>query len=58
MESSQAREQIRQNYDEKAENKNNKLERESTRTYELKAFNNWIKAVLIQTQTKSMCRTV
>jgi ubiquinone/menaquinone biosynthesis C-methylase UbiE len=27
-------------------------------TYELKAFNNWIKAVLIQAQTKRMCKKV
>lgn len=27
-------------------------------TYELKAFNNWIKAVLIQTQTKRMCKRI
>ncbi len=53
-----AREQIKQNYDEKAEISKDKLERESTRSYELKAFNNWIKAVLIQTQTKAMCKTV
>lgn len=27
-------------------------------TYELIAFNNWIKAVLIQTQTKRMCKKI
>lgn len=49
---------IRDNYDEKAVNKNNLHQREISKTYEVKAFNNWVKAVLIQRSTKEMCRKI
>lgn len=52
------KEQVRQNYESKALTNINKEERETKKTYELKAFNNWIKAVLIQTETKKMCKLI
>ena len=50
--------QIQQNYDQMALMNVNKLQRETKETFELKSFNNWIKAVLIQTQTKQTCRLI
>ena len=49
---------IQQNYDQMALMNVNKLQRETKETFELKSFNNWIKAVLIQTQTRQTCRLI
>lgn len=54
----QEEERIRRNYDQMAIQNNNRQERETNNTYELKAFNNWVKAVLIQTHTKRMCKLI
>lgn len=54
----QEQERIQRNYDQMALQNNNRQERETNHTYELKAFNNWVKAVLIQTHTKRMCKLI